>query len=63
MKLKARESVVVQLPVMARDFARFDELRQEWAVQGGRYIVHVERNGADTDVSMSIDLNRETFEP
>lgn len=54
---------VVQLPVMARDFARFDELRQEWAVQGGRYIVYVERNGADTDVSMSIDLNRETFEP
>ena len=23
--------------------------------------MHVERNGADTDVSMSIDLNRETF--
>ena len=53
MKLKARESVVVQLPVMARDFARFDELRQEWAVQGGRGGTScMFKNAADTDVSM-----------
>jgi beta-glucosidase len=62
-RLKAGESVVAQLPIKVRDFARFDELRQEWVVDGGRYIVYVGRNAADTDVSTTIHVNRQTFQP
>lgn len=62
-RLKTGEAAVVNLPVKVRDFARFDEVRQEWVVDGGRYIFYAGQNAADTDVSACIELTQQTFQP
>ncbi len=62
-RLEAGEAFVAQLPIRTLDFARFDELGQEWVADAGTYIVYAGRNAGDTDLSTRIHVSRQTFLP
>ncbi|RSL83409.1 hypothetical protein CEP51_004524 [Fusarium floridanum] len=56
-------SVVVEVPIKARDFAYWNEKQQEWVVDAGEYVFSVGRNAADLVESKKVSVKAQTYKP